>query len=490
MHERYTNDAIARIFSSENKLGLWQETEFAVLEACAACHECSEKDVREIKRVLLSYPINIKWWKKRDKVVRHDLNAFLEERLRFLPKELQPHFHRNMTSYDTEEPAFARMLIEAMKHIREVATDFERILVRQAREHRYTIMISRTHGQQAELQTHGKRCLTWLQELRVDLRALETAAENLSYAKISGAVGNWGALHPQIEERALEILGLRPFYGATQIIPRALHAPLAQALAQLVQTLHKIALDIRLNARTPRPIYQEPFGKKQKGSSAMPHKKNTISTEQLEGMARMARQYAAGILENIATWEERAIEQSCVERVFWPDLFHVVLHSLRTMHRVVNGLVIHRHHMLLEILEARGCYATTGAKEVLKRLLEPLGLPAEAAYRIIQLAAFNIFAYGGPQLPVARSFDEAAKQLELVTRWQPKPPAITLEAWIRTAQLVPSPELEASQNQVVRWNRALRKVFASPVNREEWAASFEPAEVLKHENHLFEAVLG
>ncbi len=490
MHERYENPEITRIFSSENKLDLWQQTELAVLKARVAFSDCPDDVFGEITDRLTSRPANLKWWKARDKVVRHDLNAWLEERLRFLPKELQPYFHKDMTSYDTEEPAFARMLIEATDLVLAAFEELERILARQAMEHRFTLMVGRTHGQQAELQTHGKRCITWLQAVRVDRIHLESALANVQYSKISGAVGNWGALHPQIEERALGDLGLQPFYGATQIVPRELHAPLAQALAQLVLTLDKIAQDIRLNARSPRPIYQEPFGKKQKGSSAMPHKKNTISTEQVEGMARMAASYAAGIQQNIRTWEERAIEQSCVERVFWPDLFHVTIHTLKTMTRILDGLVIYRHNMLIEIIESRGCYATAGAKEVLKRLLEPFGLSAEAAYRIVQLAAFNLFAYEGPRLSAVASFEAAQEQLgQFAAEWSPKPASMTLEAWIRTASLVASLELDATPNQVKRWNSALRKVFADETACHEWAESFVPGNILKHEAHLYAAAL-
>ncbi len=488
MIERYSQIPIDRIFSDSNKLKLWQETELAVIQAYSEAGLCTKSDFDELSSILLKKPIDVRWWKRRDKVIGHDLNAFLEERIRLLPTKLQPIFHRNITSYDTEEAAFARMLLMALRLVNQAVIRFDAILVDHARIYRYTLMVGRTHGQQGELQTHGKRCLTWLRQLRQAKAALDNAGTTLRYSKISGAVGNYGALHPETEKRALAILGLLPFEGATQIMPRVLYAPLAQSLAQLVQVLDQIAFDIRLNARTPLPLYQEPFGKKQKGSSAMPHKKNTIVTEQLEGMARMAVKYAEGIQANIHTWEERAIEQSCVERVFWPDLFHVVLHSLAKMEKVVSGLIVHRHNMLIEIVMCRGCYATAGAKEVLKDLVAPFGLKAEDAYRIIQLAAFNIFEYPGPKLLLPTSLAMAERQLsELKVEWRLE---VTLADHISGAQLRQSSELGASAWKVKQWNRVLRRVFSEERSLLVWKESFLPSEILKHEFHLFETILG
>ena len=391
MIERYTDKDIARVWSDENKLKLWQKTELAVIKTMANLGQIDKEIFTKIIEILEGRPIDLVWWKEKEKEIKHDLNAFVEERLRFLPPELQQYFHRKITSYDTEEPAFATMLKESLELVERYFLVLDTILVEMAKRYRFTIMNGRTHGQEAELQTFGKRILTWLRDLRFDLATLKRAAENLIYSKISGAIGSYGSIEPELEEKALEMLGFEPYYGATQIMPREIYAPIAQVLCQLVVTLNKIALAIRLGARSGRPIYQEPFGKKQKGSSAMPHKKNTISTEKIEGMARMAKRFFDMIQDNIVTWEERAIEQSCVERVAWPDLFHVVIHSLKTMSRVLAGLVVYPDNMLLEIIDSRGCYASNEAKEVLRQLGVQYGLTTEDAYRIIQLAAFNVF---------------------------------------------------------------------------------------------------
>ncbi|QQG49684.1 MAG: hypothetical protein HZB70_02700 [Candidatus Berkelbacteria bacterium] len=487
MIERYAQEDITAIFSDKTKVKRWQDTEIAVTQAYTESHEFSEADFREFKGALLAHPVDLKWWKRRDEKIHHDLNAFLEERARRLPTRLQPLLHSNMTSYDTQEAAFARTLIDASHLVLKELAKLKEVLQAQALKHRFSLMVGKTHGQQGELQTHGKRCITWLRALEADRLLIEQAKAKLRYSKISGAVGNWGPIHPDIERRALEILGLEPYCGATQIIPREIYTPLADALAQTVLTIDKIALDIRLNARTPLPLYHEPFAKEQKGSSAMPHKKNPINTEQLEGMGRMASTYAAGIKQNIRTWEERAIEQSCVERVFWPDLFHVTMRAVSVLTKVLKGLVIYRHNMLIEIILSRGCYATAGAKEVLKQLVEPHGLKAEDAYRVIQLAAFNIFEYSGPVLSMPKSLDQAEQQLaEFTATWQFETQPTTLADYVMRAELQPSSQLKASAWKIKQWNRALRKVFVCPQARLEWTEAFRPTNVLKHEAHLFE----
>ncbi|PJA09925.1 adenylosuccinate lyase, partial [Candidatus Falkowbacteria bacterium CG_4_10_14_0_2_um_filter_41_15] len=228
---------------------------------------------------------------KRDQEIHHDLNAFVDERIRHINSHLHQYFHKNITSYDTEEPAFAYSLSEAVRVIEPLGAALEQTLKALAIKYRHTIMNGRTHGQEAEMQSFGARCLTWLADYLVARKALWQSLDNLKYSKLSGAIGKYGSLDPKIEEGALKILGFVPFYGATQIMPRILYAPIAQNLCNLVAVIDKIGMDIRLASRSGRPLLQEPFKKKQKGSSAMPHKKNTIRTEQLEGMARMAKGY-------------------------------------------------------------------------------------------------------------------------------------------------------------------------------------------------------
>lgn len=390
MIDRYFNEEIGKIWSDKTKLDQWLRVELAIIKAMAELGLIDKGEAEEIEKILKSIEIDIEWWLAEDENIHHDLNAFVNERIRHLPPKLQKLFHKYVTSFDIEEPAFHYLLSCSVSLVRNIVIQFLDLFKTMAVRYRYVPMMGMTHGQAAEMQTFGKRCLAWYQDVQLDLENLDRATQNWDYSKISGAVGNYGSINPEIEKKALEILGLQPYYGATQIMPREIYAPIAQAVCQIVMTLDKIALAIRLGARTPDPIYQEPFGKKQTGSSAMPHKKNTIRTEQIEGMARMAQGYSSMILQNIATWEERAIEQSCVERVAWPDLFHVAVQSLNVMMKVLKGLVIYPDNMLLQIVKTRGCYASADAKEFILEKGAKFGLAKQDAYRIVQLAAFNI----------------------------------------------------------------------------------------------------
>ncbi len=492
MIERYTDGKIVEIWSDSHKLSLWQKTELAVIEAMANLGRIERGVYSRIREALDGNPIDIEWWKQRDQEIHHDLNAFLDERARFLGADLEQYWHQGLTSYDTEEPAFARMLRSSLHRVEAHYGNLVEALKEKAWQYRYVIMIGRTHGQAAQLQSAGKRFLCWLQDLAVDEVSLLKAGRNLKYSKLSGAIGNYGGLDPDLEKEALRVLGFEPFYGATQIMPREMCAPLAQVLCQLVCTLDKIAVAIRLGARSPHPIYQEPFGQKHKGSSVMPQKKNPIRSEQVEGMANMAKAYLRMIMDNIRTWEERAIEQSCVERVAWPDLFHIVVHVLKRMEKVLQGLVIYPDNMLWEIHESRGCYASSEAKEFLKREGVEYGLSAEDAYRIVQLAAFIAFEPGDrlrdlrTDLPISLV---EADHLLLAFPQMPKSPDVSLCYIIREGLLSISEELAATEEEIKRWVEILEKIFTEQEKRDDWNRLFLPSYLLRNEEKLYQEIL-
>lgn len=495
MDERYIDLEIARICSKETKVANWQRVEIAVLRAKVILKEVKEEDFERICVILLGNPVDIQLWLAEEKELKHDLAAFVKERRRLLPPELQGFFHEKITSYDIEDPAFNIMLREALTIVQGYYDSLEKVLVKQAKQYRYTIMNGRTHGQEAGLMTFGKRILSWIQDLRFDMGNLQRTAEKLKYSKLSGIIGNYETIAPELEKETLAILGFEPYYGATQTMPREIYAPIAQALCQIVLTLDKIATTIRLGARSGRPIFQEPFGRKQMGSSAMPHKKNTISTEQMEGMGRMAKGYLSMIIDNIKTWEERAIEQSCVERVAWPDLLHVVTHCLKTMTKVLDGLVVYPDNMLLEIIESRGTYASDEAKELLKQLGAPYGLNPEEVYRLIQVGAFDVHKPSkGVEilrqgLPI--SLEQAHLMLEtLQTLLKKQEPPISLRDIITRGGLTTSPQLAATEEDVARWNEILKKIFTNPANLEQWNRIFHPAYLLRNEAKLYKEIVG
>ena len=494
MIKRYENPVIARIWKDEQKVAAWQKVELAVIEARAALRIIPSKTFMDIRTLLELHPTDLDWWKAREKETNHDLQAWVEERVRHLPTDSRQYFHEGMTSYDTEETAFLILIKQSVDCVFEGCAALENALKAQALKYRNCPMMGVTHGQFAEVQTFGKRCLTWYREI---VSAKQKVGDNLwqlRTSKISGAIGNYGGVTPQIEEKALQILGFKPYYGATQILPRQLHASLAEALTALALVVSKIGADIRLGARSPRPIYQEPFGKKQTGSSRMPQKKNTIATEQLEGMGRMALGYLVMIMQNIVTWEERGIEQSSVERVAWSDLFHVTMRSLTSCSKVIEGLQIYPDNMVRDILDTRGTWAAGPAKEFLRERLAPLGITTEETYRIVQLASFMAFQ------PTDWSLDsrkDPPKSLAegggLLTCAQNavlvKPTSI--QQIIACSELRVVSDLEVNQEQVDMWNRALYQLF-EPLRgtSDDWQKVFSVQDRLKDEAHLFKQVFG
>jgi len=496
MHERYTKPEIARAWSDQHKLELWQGVELAAIQAKERLGKFPAGTLARIREALEANPIDIAWWKARDIEIHHDLQAFLDERLRFIPLDLQRYWHEGMTSFDTEEAAFARMILDSLAVVRDRATKLRKAVADLARRYRYTPCLGETHGQWADLTTFGAICLSWLADLKYDADTnLANCAGGVFYSKLSGAIGKYGDTDPAVEKTTLEILGFTPYFGATQITPREVYTPTAAALTQIVQTLQKIALSIRLGARSESRIVQEPFKKKQKGSSAMPHKKNPITLEQIEGMSRMALGYLTMIYQNIPTWRERAIEQSCVERVAWPDLFHVTVHSLEALTRVLAGLQVYPDRMLEHIVASRGCFAASKAKELLKELAAEAGItePTETFYRIIQLAAFNVFSPDDiasrlRQTPPA-DFGEADADYSKFKHSPPFKP-MSLQDVIPLGMLKPTDMLDIEANVVDEWNKMLRAIFSDHGRLNRWNAIFVPSYHLANQDVLYREILG
>jgi len=497
MIQRYAIPQITQIFCDEHKLKLWQDTELALIQAMAKLEKFPGAIYAEIASIWLNNPIDIEWWKKHDEEIHHDLNAFLDERYRFLPNELHCYVHKNITSYDTEESPFAIMLKEAVICTNKSYHKLRDTLADMAIKYRYTVMNARTHGQEAEIQSFGARILTWYQDLKMAKIQMDQAAENLQLSKLSGAIGKYGSIDPEIEKETLRILGLTPYYGATQIIPRILYAPLAQSLSNLVAVIDKIATDIRLSARSGRVLMQEPFKKKQKGSTAMPHKKNPISLEQIEGLNVMAQGYALMIGNTIKTWEERAIHQSSVERVAWPDLFHVTVRAINVLNKTLKGLKVYPDNMYKEIIESRGVYASSEVKEFLKEHLVGGDLAHEDIYRIVQLAAFTAFKPNGKMLDIRETipqyFMQAEEQIaDLKECLKKENLANDIERVICYGKLEYTDDLDISLEQVIKYNKALKKLFDG--NQwtlwDKWRELFTPSFLLKNEYILFQEILG
>ncbi len=489
MIDRYQNSVIAGIWKDEEKLWAWQQVELAVIEARVSLGIIPAEILSEMRIILELNPVEIGWWKARERDTKHDLQAWIDERVRHLPVGLRKYFHEGMTSYDTEETAMLLLIKKSCIEVFKECFALEEALKSLAIKYRYCPMMGVTHGQHGEIQTFGKRSLTWYQEIVTAENKIGKEDRLLCQSRLSGAMGNYGGVTPEIEYKALEILGFKPFYGATQILPRQLHASLAQSLAALVSVISKIGTDIRLGARSPRPIYQEPFGKSQTGSSRMPQKKNTISSEQLEGLERISLGYLVMIMQNIRTWEERAIEQSSVERIAWPDIFHIVMRSLTVCTKLIEGLQVYPDNMILDIIDTGGTWAAGSAKEFLREILAPSGITTDEAYRIVQLASFIALS---PEIwaeEVRKNPPQSLAQADEMIKREPYSDGlISIEVVIRIADLTVVPELGVTQEQIDKWNSALTSV--SEDKWKEWESIFSIQKRLRDEEILFKQILG
>ena len=490
MIPRYTHRGIAAISADSAKLARWDKVEDAVIETRFEMGHIEPDDAAGLERIKHE-PIDVAAWLEREKETGHDLAAYVELRWESLPAHLRRYFHDGMTSYDTEDPAFVLALQEASNYVHDAAVALTDILWVLAKRYRYQPMLERTHGQWAKLASLGSRFLMWRAELAEADHALIEAQGACMRSRISGAIGTYGGrLTPEVERKALEKLGLAPFYGAGQIAPRTLYLRIAHALEQMAIVLAKIAEDFELGARSGRPLWHEPFGRAQKGSSAMPHKKNPITMEQTRGLAALARGYVSAIAGTALTKERRDIAQSCVERTAWPDLFHTLMRMLSNVTRVLAGMQVYPDNMYREIDDSRGTYASEDAKTFLAEKLAERGVGAEVAYRIVQLACWNALPVAGISASDAgpESLEQAQSRLENLRPVRDRErEAFGLQTILLGCHLENVPSLGAGEDDVREWNRLLYNLL-SPLSdaREEFKKLFTIPYQLQGEAYLFE----
>ena len=368
---------MSRIWSDEGKLEQWLAVELAALEAWAEIGVVPAEAVQEIRDK--ARPPTPERVAELEEKTQHDLAAFVDA----VATELGPAgrwFHYGLTSSDVIDTALALQIGQAGEVILAgVDRALEGVLAR-AEEHRNTLMIGRTHGVHAEPTTFGLKLAVWAFELDRSRQRLAQALEGLRVGKLSGAVGTYSATDPEVERLACERLGLEPVPAATQIIQRDRHAELLSVLAVTAASLEKFALEIRHLARTEVAEVQEPFGKGQKGSSAMPHKKNPVVAERICGLARVVRAAALVGLENVALWHERDISHSSAERVVIPDAFLALDYMLDRFTWLVEGLVVRPDRMRRNLDASHGLFFS---QRLLLVLVES-GLERDAAYRLVQ----------------------------------------------------------------------------------------------------------
>ena len=371
---------MARIWSDEAKLASWLEVELAALEGWAEVGAVPADAVRRIReRAAVPSPEEVA---EIERHTNHDVAAFVDAVAMGLGEDGR-WFHYGLTSSDVLDTVLALQVREAGALLQKGLDRTLAAVLERAVEHKRTLTIGRTHGVHAEPTTFGLKLAGWAFELDRGRRRLASALEGMRVGKLSGAVGAYATIDPEVERIACERLGLESDPVSTQVVSRDRHAELATALATIASSLERFALEIRHLARTEVREVEEPFGRGQKGSSAMPHKRNPINAERICGLARLVRAAVVPALENVALWHERDISHSSVERVLVPDSFLALDYMLDRFAWLVEGLVVRPERMLENLRSSGGVFFS-------QRLLLALvrnGLVRDAAYRIVQRLA-------------------------------------------------------------------------------------------------------
>jgi len=379
MIPRYTTKEMGRIWDDENKFTKWLEVEKAVASAQAEMRMIPEQAAKDINE---KSSFNIKNIEKIEVSTHHDVIAFLTEVSSHLG-ESSKYLHYGLTSSDVGDTALSLQIIDAVDIIEKKMESFTSLLKEKARKYAHTVMVGRTHGIHAEPVTLGLKFCMYAFEMKRNLIRLKEARETISYGKISGAVGTYAQVDPKLEKKVCKMLKLKPAPVSTQIMQRDRHAQLLSILAIAGATLEKLALEIRNLQRTDVKELEEPFAKGQKGSSAMPHKKNPILCERICGLARVLRAHSITAMENIALWHERDISHSSAERIIIPDSFALLDYLLDKAYFVVDGLVVMEENMKRNLMKYGGLIFS---QRVLLALIDK-GIDRDDAYLIIQFNA-------------------------------------------------------------------------------------------------------
>jgi adenylosuccinate lyase len=376
MIPRYSRPDMARLWSEENKFATWLRVELAATEVLAARGIVPAEALEAIRS---RGRFDVARIEEIEKEVQHDVIAFVSA----VAESVGPEgrwLHYGLTSSDVVDTALSLLMKEACTLVLADVAALAEAVKRRAREHQHTPMIGRTHGVHAEPMTFGVKLALWYAELERHRVRLERARETIAVGKLSGAVGTFSHLPPEVEEAVCALLGLKPAPVASQVLQRDRHAEVLTTLALLGASLEKFATEIRALQKTEVRELEEPFAEGQKGSSAMPHKRNPVGSEQVTGLARLLRGNAVAALENIPLWHERDISHSSVERVIVPDSFLALDHMLRRMTTIVSGLTVNADRMRRNLESTRGLVFSG------QLLLEltARGMRREDAYAIVQ----------------------------------------------------------------------------------------------------------
>lgn len=381
MIERYTRPEMGAIWTEENKYQAWLEVEIL---ACEAWSELGVIPADDVKKIRQNASFDVERILAIEEETRHDVVAFTRAVSETLGDE-KKWVHYGLTSTDVVDTALSYLLKQANTIIRKDLEHFIEILKNKAIEHKHTVMMGRTHGVHAEPTTFGLKLSLWYQEMLRNLERFNAAAEVIEAGKLSGAVGTYANIDPAVEAYVCEKLGLTPAPVSTQTLQRDRHAQYLSVLALIATSIEKFATEIRGLQKTETREVEEFFAKGQKGSSAMPHKRNPIGSENMTGMARVVRGYMVTAYENVALWHERDISHSSAERIILPDATITVNYMLNRFSRIVDNLTVFPENMKRNIDRTHGVIFS---QRVLLSLIDN-GMSREEAYDLVQPNAMN-----------------------------------------------------------------------------------------------------
>jgi adenylosuccinate lyase len=381
MIERYTRPEMGSIWTEENRFNAWLEVEILACEAWAELGDIPKEDVQRIRD---NATFNVERIKEIEEETRHDVVAFTRAVSESLGEE-KKWVHYGLTSTDVVDTALSYILKQANAILLKDLEKFIEILRVKAIEHKYTVMMGRTHGVHAEPTTFGLKIALWYEEMKRNLERFKQAAADVEFGKISGAVGTYANINPFVEQYVCEKLGLQPAPISTQTLQRDRHAYYMASIALIATSIEKFAVEIRGLQKSEIREVEEFFAKGQKGSSAMPHKRNPIGSENMTGMARVIRGYMTTAYENVALWHERDISHSSAERIILPDATIALNYMLNRFGNIVKNLTVFPENMKRNMEKTLGLIYS---QRVLLALIDE-GMSREAAYDTVQPKAME-----------------------------------------------------------------------------------------------------
>lgn len=403
MIERYTREVMKNLWSDETKFNIWLEVEIAVCEALNKLGVIPDDVLQKIKEKAKVDPQKIS---EIEKETKHDVAAFVRQVSEPLGEEGR-FIHYGLTSSDILDTAFAIQLRRAAEIIENDLLELMKVLKEKALQYKNTIAVGRTHGVHAEPITFGLKFASWYEEAKRNLERIRRAKEVISYGKISGAVGTYSNIDPEVERMVMERLNLKPEPVATQVVPRDRHAEYFSVLALIAGFIERVALEIRHLQRTEVLEAEEYFSEGQMGSSAMPHKRNPVLSENLCGLARVVRANLLAALENMALWHERDISHSSVERIIAPDTTTLIDFMLARLKEILQNLIVYPERMKQNLMLTKGLiFSQSILSELIRR-----GLTRREAYKIVQRNSMRCWETGRSFMELLMEDQELLKHL-------------------------------------------------------------------------------